>query len=109
MIKIHHLNNSRSHRVLWLLEELNAEYEIIKYQRDKFTNLAPKELKDIHSLGKSPVLEHNGKMIIESAQMLSTVHRMLDGKMERRPSKSGSMSVSLMCQMTNFRTSLTVH
>ena len=56
MIKIHHLNNSRSHRVLWLLEELGAEYEIIKYQRDKFTNLAPKELKDIHSLGKSPVL-----------------------------------------------------
>ena len=49
MIKIHHLNNSRSHRVLWLLEELNAEYEIIKYQRDKLTNLAPKELKDIHS------------------------------------------------------------
>jgi len=48
MIKIHHLNNSRSHRVLWLLEELGAEYEIIKYQRDKFTNLAPKELKDIH-------------------------------------------------------------
>jgi glutathione S-transferase len=73
MIKIHHLNNSRSHRVLWLLEELNAEYEIIKYQRDKFTNLAPKELKDIHSLGKSPVLEHNGKIIIESAAIVTYI------------------------------------
>ena len=73
MIKIHHLNNSRSHRVLWLLEELNAEYEIIKYQRDKFTNLAPKELKDIHILGKSPVLEHNGKMIIESAAIVTYI------------------------------------
>ena len=73
MIKIHHLNNSRSHRVLWLLEELGAEYEIIKYQRDKFTNLAPKELKDIHPLGKSPVLEHNGKIIIESAAIVTYI------------------------------------
>ena len=48
MIIVHHLNNSRSHRVLWLLEELNIEYEIIKYQRDKITNLAPKELEKIH-------------------------------------------------------------
>jgi len=73
MIKIHHLNNSRSHRVLWLLEELDTKYEIIKYQRDKFTNLAPKELKDIHSLGKSPVLEHNGKIIIESAAIVTYI------------------------------------
>ena len=73
MIKIHHLNNSRSHRVLWLLEELNAEYEIIKYQRDKLTNLAPKELKDIHSLGKSPVLEHDKKIIIESAAIVTYI------------------------------------
>ena len=66
MIKVHHLNNSRSHRILWLLEELNADYEIIKYQRDKITNLAPIELKKIHMLGKSPVITHNDKTIIES-------------------------------------------
>ena len=59
MIKIHHLNNSRSHRVLWLLEELGVKYQLIKYQRDKVTNLAPKELKEVHSLGKSPVLQDN--------------------------------------------------
>ena len=59
MIKIHHLNNSRSHRVLWLLEELGVKYQLIKYQRDKITNLAPKELKEVHSLGKSPVLQDN--------------------------------------------------
>jgi glutathione S-transferase len=65
MIKIHHLNNSRSHRVLWLLEELGVKYQLIKYQRDKITNLAPKELKEVHSLGKSPVLQDNDKTIID--------------------------------------------
>ena len=71
MITVHHLNNSRSHRIIWLLEELNAEYEIIKYQRDKITNLAPKELEDIHMLGKSPVITHNKKTIIESGAIVT--------------------------------------
>lgn len=73
MIKVHHLNNSRSHRVLWLLEELNADYEIIKYQRDKITNLAPIELKKIHMLGKSPVITHNDKTIIESGAIVTYI------------------------------------
>jgi glutathione S-transferase len=56
MITVHHLNNSRSQRVLWLLEELERPYEIRHYQRDAKTMLAPPELRAVHPLGKSPVL-----------------------------------------------------
>lgn len=56
-ITVHHLNNSRSQRILWLLEELGADYEIVAYQRDATTNLAPPELKGPHPLGKSPLIE----------------------------------------------------
>src|ERR1700751_6061682 len=54
MLTVHHLNNSRSQRVLWLLEELGVPYEIRKYQRDPKTMLAPPELRQVHPLGKSP-------------------------------------------------------
>ena len=64
---LHHLNNSRSQRILWLLEEIGAPYEIKFYDRDPVTNLAPPELLAIHPLGKSPVLEDTGRIIIESA------------------------------------------
>ncbi|MEP4191013.1 MAG: glutathione S-transferase family protein [Sneathiella sp.] len=57
MIKIHHLNNSRSHRILWLMEELGADYEVVRYERNAETNLAPPELNEVHPLGKSPVIE----------------------------------------------------
>lgn len=57
MIRVHHLNASRSHRILWLLEELGLAYEIVPYQRDKKTMLAPESLRRIHPLGKSPVVE----------------------------------------------------
>ena len=63
---VHHLNNSRSQRILWLLEEIGAPYEIKFYDRDPVTNLAPPELVAIHPLGKSPVLEDDGRVIIES-------------------------------------------
>jgi glutathione S-transferase len=66
MIVVHHLNNSRSQRVLWLLEELGVPYEIKHYQRDKKTMLAPPELRAVHPLGKSPVVTDNGKTIAES-------------------------------------------
>src|SRR5215203_4866275 len=56
MIVVHHLNNSRSQRVLWLLEELGVPYEIKRYQRDAQTRLAPPELHQVHPLGKSPVI-----------------------------------------------------
>jgi glutathione S-transferase len=70
MIIVHHLNNSRSQRILWLLEELEVPYEIKKYQRDAVTYLAPKELKEIHPLGKSPVITDGGDTIAESGTII---------------------------------------
>ncbi|KGY13279.1 glutathione S-transferase [Vibrio tubiashii] len=66
MIKLHHLNQSRSKRIIWLLEELGVDYEIVPYLRDSVTFLAPPELKAVHALGKSPVVEEHGKVITES-------------------------------------------
>ncbi|WP_018984438.1 glutathione S-transferase [Salinimonas chungwhensis] len=63
MLTVHHLNNSRSQRILWLLEELEVPYKIERYERDPETNLAPNALKAVHPLGRSPVLElENGKL-----------------------------------------------
>jgi glutathione S-transferase len=70
MIRVHHLNNSRSQRVLWLLEELGVPYEVVKYQRDPQTMLAPPELKKIHPLGKSPVITDGGRTIAESGAII---------------------------------------
>lgn len=67
---VHHLNNSRSQRILWLLEELGAPYEIKHHQRDAVTNLAPPELLAIHPLGKSPMIEENGRVIYESGAIV---------------------------------------
>ena len=69
-ITVHHLNNSRSQRILWLLEELGAEYEIVSYQRDATTNLAPPELKQAHPLGKSPLIEDAGRSVAESGAII---------------------------------------
>jgi glutathione S-transferase len=63
---VHHLNNSRSQRILWLLEELGIPYEIKHHQRDAVTSLAPPELLSLHALGKSPMIEDNGRIIYES-------------------------------------------
>lgn len=66
MIRLHHLNQSRSLRILWLLEELGVPYEIITHQRDADTHLAPDSLKAVHPLGKSPVIEMDGQIYAES-------------------------------------------
>jgi glutathione S-transferase len=66
MIKLHHLNKSRSKRIIWLLEELGVDYQVVPYQRDSITFLAPPELKAIHPLGKSPVIEDVGIVVAES-------------------------------------------
>lgn len=66
MIRLHHLNQSRSLRILWLLEALGQPYEVISYQRDSKTHLAPDSLKQVHPLGKSPVIEIDGQVIAES-------------------------------------------
>ena len=70
MITVHHLNNSRSQRVLWLLEELGLPYEIKHYQRDAKTSLAPPELRQVHPLGKSPVITDGGLTVAESGAIL---------------------------------------
>ena len=70
MIVVHHLNNSRSQRVLWLLEELGLEYQIVRYQRDPQTMLAPRELRAIHPLGKSPVITDDGATVAESGAIV---------------------------------------
>ncbi len=69
-ITVHHLNNSRSQRILWLLEELSVDYELVSYQRDPQTNLAPPELKQAHPLGKSPIIEDDGRSISESGAII---------------------------------------
>ena len=70
MLILHHLNNSRSQRIIWLLEELGVEYEIKPYQRDPDTQRAPAELKAVHQLGKSPVLEDDGLIIAETGAII---------------------------------------
>jgi glutathione S-transferase len=70
MIIVHHLNNSRSQRILWLLEELGLDYEIKKYERDAKTMLAPPELRAIHPLGKSPVIQDGGTIVAESGAII---------------------------------------
>ena len=70
MLKIHHLNNSRSQRILWLLEELGTPYEIVKYQRMSPLPMAPPELKQVHPLGKSPVITDGAKTIAESGAIV---------------------------------------
>ncbi|MFC3107133.1 glutathione S-transferase family protein [Undibacterium arcticum] len=70
MIIVHHLNNSRSQRILWLLEELGLAYEIKRYQRDPTTMLAPPELRAVHPLGKSPVITDDGLTIAESGAIV---------------------------------------
>lgn len=86
MIVVHHLNNSRSQRVLWLLEELGVPYEIQRYQRDAKTMLAPPELKNVHPLGKSPVITDGGRTIAESGLILEyLVERHGAGKLAPPP------------------------
>ncbi|HEY0252051.1 MAG TPA: glutathione S-transferase [Kofleriaceae bacterium] len=70
MITVHHLNNSRSQRVLWALEELGLPYEIVKYERDPKTMLAPPELQKVHPLGKSPVITDGARTVAESGTIL---------------------------------------
>ncbi len=70
MLTVHHLENSRSQRILWLLEELGVEYEIKFYKRDEKTSLAPPELKTVHPLGKSPVVTDGDASIAESGAII---------------------------------------
>ncbi|MFQ3595827.1 MAG: glutathione S-transferase [Sphingomonadaceae bacterium] len=79
MIRVHHLNDSRSQRILWLLEELGLPYEIVHHQRDPQTRLSPPSLQAVHPLGKSPVVEMDGEMLIESGAIIETIIRRWGG------------------------------
>jgi hypothetical protein len=70
VIVVHHLNNSRSQRILWLLEELNTPYRVETYRRDAKTNLAPPELRAIHPLGKSPIIQDGDLVLAESGAII---------------------------------------
>jgi len=86
MILVHHLNNSRSQRVLWLLEELGVPYEIRRYQRDAETMLAPPELRKVHPLGKSPVITDGARTVAESGWIIEyLVERYGNGKLAPPP------------------------
>lgn len=86
MLRLHHLNDSRSQRVLWLLEELELPYEVVRYERDPATRLAPAALKAVHPLGKSPVLEDDGRTVAESGAILDyLVRRHGEGRLAPSP------------------------
>ena len=86
MIIVHHLNDSRSQRVLWLLEELGLDYEIRAYRRDPHTMLAPTELKSVHPLGKSPVIEDDGIKVAETGAIFDyLLNTYGDGRLRPAP------------------------
>lgn len=84
MLTVHHLNQSRSQRVLWALEELNLPYQIIRYQRGA-DMLAPDSLKKIHPLGKSPIVENDGHVIAESGAILEYLQEIGDPESRFKP------------------------
>ncbi|HEX8380476.1 MAG TPA: glutathione S-transferase [Allosphingosinicella sp.] len=81
MIVVHHLENSRSQRVLWLLEELGLPYDVRRYARDRKTMLAPPELRRIHPLGKSPVIEDDGRVVAETGAIVEYLVDSADGRL----------------------------
>jgi glutathione S-transferase len=81
MITVHHLENSRSQRVLWLLEELGLPYTVKRYERDKVTMLAPPALKRVHPLGKSPVIEDDGRVLVETGAIVEYLVGKADGRL----------------------------
>jgi len=81
MIIVHHLENSRSQRVLWLLEELGLDYEIVRYERDKKTMLAPPALARVHPLGKAPVIEDEGRVFAETGAIVDYIVEKAEGRL----------------------------
>ena len=90
-IVVHHLENSRSQRVLWLLEELELSYEVRRYQRGKRTMLAPPELKRVHSLGKSPVIEDDGAIVAETGAIVEYLVDKTAGRLGAPAEREGAL------------------
>ncbi len=81
MILVHHLENSRSQRILWLLEEVELDYEVRRYQRDPRTMLAPPELCSVHPLGKSPIIEDRGRALAETGAIVEYLVEKAEGRL----------------------------
>lgn len=86
MLTVHHLNNSRSQRIVWLCEELGIPYAIVKHQRNADTQRSPDSLNAVHPLGKAPTIEHDGQIIIETDAIIEYVCNVCaDGRLSRAP------------------------
>jgi glutathione S-transferase len=94
MITVHHLNDSRSQRILWLLEDIGQPYEIVQHKRDAVTSLAPPELKAIHPLGKSPVIVDNSLVVAESGAIIDYLAQTYAPHLARRPGDADYVSYS---------------
>ncbi|HEY3696146.1 glutathione S-transferase family protein [Phenylobacterium sp.] len=93
MIKVHHLSNSHSHVVLWLLEELGLDYEIVRHQRDPSTRRSPQSLRDVHPAAKAPTIEDRGCTMIESTGVILYILETYgDGRLRPPPGTSAAMS-----------------
>jgi glutathione S-transferase len=93
MLVVHHLENSRSQRILWLLEELGLDYEIRYYKRDEATSLAPPELLEVHPLGKSPVITDDGLTIAESGLIVEyLIEKYGEGRLAPEPGSAAHLS-----------------
>ncbi|NCP12198.1 MAG: glutathione S-transferase [Sphingomonadales bacterium] len=88
-IVVHHLNTSRSQRILWLLEELDLQYEVRRYRRDAATMFAPPELRKVHPLGKSPVVDHEGHRLIETGAIAEYLVELADGRLGAPTDRDG--------------------
>jgi hypothetical protein len=103
MIIVHHLENSRSQRVLWLLEELGLDYEVRRYRRDPRTLLAPAELKRIHPLGKAPILEDESRIIIESGAIVEYLVEREGGRLGPPPKREDVLRYRQFIHMPKAR------
>jgi glutathione S-transferase len=90
-IIVHHLEHSRSQRVLWMLEELGLPYEIKRYARNAKTMLAPPELKAVHPLGKSPVIEDDGRVVAETGAIVEYLVEKADGRLGAPPHRDAAL------------------
>jgi glutathione S-transferase len=91
MILVHHLENSRSQRILWLLEELGFAYQVRRYERDRKTMLAPPELRAVHPLGKAPLIEADGEVIAETGAIVEYLVDRADGRLGPPADRTGRM------------------
>ena len=80
MLTVHHLNNSRSFRIVWLCEELGLDYKLINHTRNPETQRSPDSLNKVHQLGKAPVIEHDGQMIAETDAIIEYICQQARGR-----------------------------